>query len=153
MKDKNNPNLILYKTLSKLNAEQFKIFYSILIHYWANYKFFISKQNLFNLWCELNKCCHESDESFPSPYDYHEEIKSFCRAYPYYFINRLPIDLISKLFSEHIDNQIDILIKTVKTLSDVNIFAAYTYANKALGLNEPSDILVSETQDHIKYFS
>ena len=153
MKDKNNPNLILYKTLSKLNAEQFKIFYSILIHYWANYKFFISKQNLFNLWCELNKYCHESDESFPKQYDNHEEIKSFCRAYPYYFIDRLPIDLISKLFSEHIDNQIDVLIKTVKTLSDVNIFAAYTYANKALGLNEPSDILVSETQDHIKYFS
>ncbi|MBE6782987.1 MAG: hypothetical protein E7536_03135 [Ruminococcaceae bacterium] len=153
MKDKNNSNLMLYKVLSKLNAEQFKVFYSIFIHYWANYKFFISKQNLFNLLCELNQLCYEFDESFPDQYDNYEEIRSFCRAYPYYFIDKLPIDMISKLFSEYIDNRIDILTKTAQTLYEVNIFAAYTYANKTLGLNEPVDILVSETQDHIKYFS
>lgn len=153
MKDKNNSNLMLYKVLSKLNAEQFKVFYSIFIHYWANYKFFISKQNLFNLLCELNQLCYEFDESFPDQYDNYEEIRSFCRAYPYYFIDKLPIDMISKLFSEYVDNRIDILTKTAQTLYEVNIFAAYTYANKTLGLNEPVDILVSETQDHIKYFS
>ena len=153
MKDKNNSNLMLYKVLSKLNAEQFKVFYSIFIHYWANYKFFISKQNLFNLLCELNQLCYEFDESFPDQYDNYEEIRSFCRAYPYYFIDKLPIDMISKLFSEYVDNRIDILTKTTQTLYEVNIFAAYTYANKTLGLNEPVDILVSETQDHIKYFS
>ena len=153
MKEKNSPTLMLYKNLSKLNVEQFKVFHSIFIHYWVNYKFFISSQNLFNLWCELNQHCHESDESFPAQYDNHEEIKSFYQTYPYYFIDKLPIDIISKLFSDHIDNRVDILTNIVKTLYEVNVFAAYTYANKTLGVNESVDILVSETQEHIKYFS
>lgn len=146
-------NILLCNYLSKLDISQFKTFYCLFVHYWANYRYFISEQNFLNLWCELNQLCHESDESFPDQYDNHQEIKSFCQAYPYYFIDRLPIKVISKLFAEYVDNQIDVLIKTAKILSDVNIFAAYTYTNKALGLNEPIDILVSETQDHIKYFS
>ncbi len=44
-----------------MNKEEFKLFYSILVHYWVNYKFFISKMSFFNMWCELNKLCHEVD--------------------------------------------------------------------------------------------
>ena len=65
-----NPNQrLLYEYLSKLSLLQFKQFYCLFVHYWTNYKCFISQQNLFNLWCELNQLCHESDESFPDQYD------------------------------------------------------------------------------------
>ena len=143
----------LYKYLSKLTPMQFKSFYCIFVYYWSNYEYFISKQNLYNLWCELNQMCHESDESFPDCYDDYNEIKHFCQAYPYYFIDKLPTKIIACLFSEYVDNRIDVLVCIAKTLYESNIRAAYAYANQTLGLNEPIDILVSETQEHIEYFS
>lgn len=143
----------LYKGLSKLNIVQFKMFYAIFVHYWANYRYFISEQNFLNLWCELNKLCHELDESFPDPYDDHNKIKSFCQTHPYYFIDKLPFDLISNLFATYVDDHIDVLVKVVKILFEIDLKAAYTYANKTLKLNEPIDNLVTETQDNIKYFS
>lgn len=143
----------LCKYLSKLNPLQFKIFYSIFVHYWVSYKYFFNKQNLFNLWCELNRLCHELDESFPDEYDNKEEIASFCKSHPYYFIDKLPINIIASLFADHIDDRIDILTNVAKILYETDIRAAYTYANKALGLNEPIDILVSQTQALIKRFS
>ena len=143
----------LCKYLSKLNPLQFKIFYSIFVHYWVSNKYFFNKQNLFNLWCELNRLCHELDESFPDEYDNKEEIASFCESHPYYFIDKLPINIIASLFADHIDDRIDILTNVAKILYETDIRAAYTYANKALGLNEPVDILVSQTQALIKRFS
>lgn len=92
---------LLYEYLSKLSLLQFKQFYCLLVHYWTNYKCFISQQNLFNLWCELNQLCHESDESFPDQYDDYEVMKSFCMTYPYYFIDKLPIPLIADLFAQY----------------------------------------------------
>lgn len=151
-KFKNNTINPLYKYLNKLDIANFKIFYSILVHYWASYGYFISNQNFFNLWCELNQLCYELDESFPDPYDDHEKIKSFCKAYPYYFIDILPTNLIAKLFAEHIDNQIDILANIVNTLLEEDIRAAYTYANETLTLNESVDTLVSETLEHVKCY-
>ena len=143
----------LCKYLSKLNPLQFKIFYSIFVHYWVSYKYFFNKQNLFNLWCELNRLCHELDEGFPDEYDNKEEIASFCKSHPYYFIDKLPINIIASLFADHIDDRIDILTNVAKILYETDIRAAYTYANKALGLNEPIDILVSQTQALINRFS
>lgn len=118
-----------------------------------SYKYFFNKQNLFNLWCELNRLCHELDEGFPDEYDNKEEIASFCKSHPYYFIDKLPINIIASLFADHIDDRIDILTNVAKILYETDIRAAYTYANKALGLNEPIDILVSQTQALIKRFS
>lgn len=92
---------LLYEYLSKLSLLQFKQFYCLFVHYWTNYKCFISQQNLFNLWCELNQLCHESDESFPDQYDDYEVMKSFCMTYPYYFIDKLPIPLIADLFAQY----------------------------------------------------
>lgn len=152
-KFENVGNRSLFKNLSKLDKNQFKIFYSILVHYYTNHKYFISTQNFFNLWCELNLLCHELDESFPEHYDDHNEIKSFCQTHHYYFIDNLPLNIISTLFSKFIDDRVDILTNVVKTLFEVNIFAAYVYANKTLGLNEPINELVSDTLDHIKYYS
>lgn len=147
------PNLDLYEYLLKLNAYQFKIFYGALVYYWAKYKLFISKQNFFNLWCELNLACHELDESFPDQYDDRDLICSFCKAHPYYFIDRLPIPLIAKLFAEYIDGHTEILINIVAKIRDADIHAAYTYANQALGLDDDVDVLVQETQYHLKNFS
>lgn len=150
---RNNSKLSLYQHLRKLSPAQFKIFYGAFVHYWVNYKYFISKQNLFNLRCELNQLCHEFDESFPDQYEDHELIKSFFLTHPYYYIDALPIDLIANLFAEHVDNHIDILASITKTIYETDIHAAYTYANDALGLNESVEKIVSEAQDHIKQFS
>ena len=146
-------NLSLYEYLSKLDAEQFKLFYSVLVHYRARYKYFISKQNLFNLCCELNQFCHEMDESFPDQYDDHEIMKSFFLAHPYYYMDTLPIDLIARLFTEYVNDHADILANIAKTIYETDIHAMVAYANRALGLNEPASILVSQIQNYIKCFS
>lgn len=105
------------------------------------------------MWCELNFLCHEFDESFPDQYDNYEEVRSFCKAYPYYFIDKLPADIVSALFAENVDDRVEILARMAKILSEENIQAAYAYAIDALGLIESVESLVQEAQDHIKYFS
>lgn len=144
---------LLYTYLSQFSPMQFKLFYGIIVYCWANRQSFISKQNFFNLWCELNQFCYEYDESFPDQYDNHEEIKSFCKAHPYYFIDKLPIDLIARLFSEHIDERVDELTDIVKILYETDITAAYSYAAKTFGFYEPVDKVVAEVNEHIKSFS
>ena len=64
-------NSILKDELLKLDKRQLKQFYNVLVHYWVKNKSFISKQDFFNLWCELNKFCSEADEGFPEPHDDH----------------------------------------------------------------------------------
>lgn len=152
LKFENVARRALYKHLSKLNTMQFKTFYGLLVYCWANHKYFISNQNFFNLWCELNQLCHEFDESFPNQYNDHEHIKSFCHAHPYYFIDKLPLELVAKLFSEHINDRIEILTNIAKILFEEDIYAVYTYATKTLTLKESVDTLVSETLEHIKSF-
>lgn len=142
----------LYDYLSKLTAAQFKVFYAAFVHYWVEHKFFITKQNFYNLWCEFNFLCHELDESFPDQYDDREAIKDFCHFHPYYFIDRLPLDLVAKLFAEHVDDRVDLLTDFAKLLLESDMQTAYTYMNDALGLAESVDYLVSETETHIKFF-
>lgn len=148
----NKENLILFDHLRKLNTQQLKYFYSAFVHYWVKHKFFISKQNFFNLWCELNQCCHELDESFPDQHEDHQLIKAFCHAYPYYFIDRLPLDLVAKLFAEYIDDRVGILANFAKALYESDLQAAYAYANDTLGLEEDIDTLTSEAQEHLTMF-
>ena len=143
----------LYNQLKKLNKLQFKIFYGAFVHYLVKYKCFIRKQNFFNLRCELNQLCHELDESFPDQYDDHKLMKSFFLARPYYYMDKLPIELMARLFAEYVDNRIDILANMTKILYETDIYTAYTYADKTLGLNEDIDTLVAQIQDHIKSFS
>jgi hypothetical protein len=145
----NTSKQALFTYLSKLTAKQFKVFYAAFVHYWVNHKFFISKQNFYNLWCEFNLLCHEMDESFPDQYDDHAIVKDFCYFHPYYFIDRLPLDLVAKLFAEHVDDRVDVLADFAKILLETDMHAAYTYMNDALGLAESVDYLVSETETHI----
>ena len=146
-------NQDLYESLSKLTANQFKIFYAAFVHYFVDHKFFITQPNYFDLWCELNLLCHELDESFPDHYNDYNAMKSFCHYHPYYFIDLIPLNLVAGLFAEHINNHIDILSNFVKLLSKADIHTAYKYIDDALGLAESVDELVSETQIHIKFFS
>ena len=152
-KFKSTINRTLYENLSKLSANQFKIFYTAFVHYFVDYKFFITQPNCFNLWCELNLLCHELDESFPDPYDDYKAMRSFCHYHPYYFLDRIPLALVAGLFAEHINDRVDILFNFVKLLSEADIYAAYTYINDALSLTESVDDLVSQTQIHIEFFS
>jgi hypothetical protein len=145
--------LALYNNLKKLNKDQFKIFYGAFVHYWAEYKYFISKQNLFNLRCDLNLLCHELDESFPDQYDDYDAMKSFFLAHPYYYMDKLPAELMAKLFAEYVNDRIDILAAIAQTIFETDLCAAYTYANKALGLNEHMDTVIAQAQEHIKDFS
>ena len=140
----------LYKQLHRLNTKQFKLFYGLLVHCWVNQKIFISKQNFFNLWCELNVLCHEVDEGFPNIYD-HKLVKSYCQEHPYYFIDILDLETVIKLFCEHIDDRIDILAALVQKLDMEGIRAAY--ANEVLGLNEDIEDLVAQTEEHVDAFS
>ena len=143
----------LKQNLNKLNKEQFKMFWGILVHYWLPDRLFISNQNFLNLWCELNLLCYRSDESFPSPYDDHNLIMSFCKAHPYYFINILDLDVVKNLFCDYLNDRIDILSTIVKKLHIGGLTASYEYSNKALGLNENVDELVAKAKKHIKEFS
>ena len=146
-------NRSLYQSLSKLTITQFKIFYTAFVHYLVNYKFFISKQNYHNLWCELNLLCHELDESFPDQYNDYEAMKSFCHYHPYYFLDRIPLNLVAVLFAKHMDNRVDILVNFARILSVEGTRAAYAYINKSLGLAESADALATETQIHVEFFS
>ena len=150
---KSTENRTLYESLRKLTTNQFKIFYVAFVHYFVNHKFFITQPNYFNLWCELNLLCHELDKSFPDPYDDYEAMRSFCHYHPYYFIDRIPLDLAAGLFAEHIDNRVDILSHFTKLLSETDLHTAYKYINDALGLAESVEELISETQIHIEFFS
>lgn len=143
----------LFKQLKKLDEMQFKIFYCFFVHQWANNSFFISTQKFFNLWCELNLLCHQSDESFPDMFDDHDEIQSFCKQYPYYFIERLPLELVAILFCENIDDRMEILSEFARMLSETDLPTALNYAVQTLQINESVEMLVQEIQDHIKYFS
>ena len=143
---------LLYEYLSKLDKDQLKIFYGMLVHYRVSQGAFKSEKNVFNLWCELNQLCHEVDEGFPDIYD-HELIKSYCQAHPYYFIDILDPEPIIKLFCEHLDDRLDILVAMVQKLDTEGIRAAYECVNEALGLNENIDKLVAKAEEHIRVFS
>ncbi|MBQ8756844.1 MAG: hypothetical protein IJZ48_01175 [Oscillospiraceae bacterium] len=152
-KFKSTINRTLYENLSKLTTTQFKIFYAAFVHYFVDYKFFITQLNYFNLWCELNLLCHELDESFPDPYDDYEAMRSFCHYHPYYFLDRIPLELVAGLFAEHMNDRVNVLSHFTKLLSETDLYTAYGYMNDALGLTEPVEELVSETQIHIEFFS
>ena len=124
----------------------------MLVHYWVNKKAFISKQNFFNLWCELNVLCHEIDEGFPDITD-HELIKSYCHQQPYYFIDILDTGIVAKLFCEYLDDRIDILTTVAQKLDTEGIWAACECVNEALSLSENIDELVAEIENHIREFS
>ena len=142
----------LYEYLSKLDKAQLKAFYGMLVHYWVTQKAFISKQNFFNLWCELNVLCHEINEGFPDITD-HELIKSYCHQHPYYFIDILDTGIVAKLLCEYLDDRIDILAALVQKLDMEGIRAAYAYVNEVLGLNEDIENLIAQTEKLVDAFS
>ncbi len=143
----------LKEYILKLDTHELKLFYSILVHYWVNYKYFISNQNFLNLWCEFNQLCHKADESFPKPYDDHKIVKSYCQAHPFYFIDILSPELVKNLFCQYLDDRLDILANIVKKLHDEDLKAAVAYTNEALGLNEDITELVIQIEEHLAAFS
>ena len=141
------------ESLLNLDKRQYKLFYRILVHYWIKNRYFISERNFFNLWCELNKICHDVELGFPEPYDDYELLKSYCIAHPYYFIDILDTVIITDLFCEHINHKLDILTMIANKLATEGLWAAYESSNKALGLSENIAELVAETEKHLHFFS
>ena len=144
---------ILKDNLLRLNKQQLKLFYGMLVHAWASQKAFISTRSFFNLWCELNYLCAEADEGFPDPYDDHELLKSFCKAHPYYFIDILSPEAVINLFCQYLDDKLDVLAGLADKLHTGDLRATYEYSNKALGLTEDVDRLVTDAEEHIKFYS
>ena len=122
-----NDKMKFKEAVIKLDVQQFKLVYSILVHYWVKRKAFISEQSFLNLWCELNLICSEVDEGFPDPYYDRELIKSYCQAHPYYFIDIIDLGLVKKLFCEHCDDRLDILAQVVDKLNTEGLWAAYEF--------------------------
>ena len=138
----------------KLNKYQLKSFYGMLVHYWAQYRFFISKQNFFNLWCELNFLCAEVDESFPDPYDDHELLKSYCHEHPYYFIDILAPELVINLLCEYFDDRIDTLAMIANKLRTEGLRAAYEFIIKEFEMvDNDMDKLINGTQERVEAYS
>ena len=142
----------LYEYLSKLEKTQLKAFYGMLVHYWVTQKAFISKQNFFNLWCELNVLCHEVDEGFPDITD-HELVKSYCHEHPYYFIDILDTEQVIKLFCQYLDKDIETITVAIEKLHTGGLKAACDSINEAMGMSKDIDELVAEIEKHIKEFS
>lgn len=157
MKATNNAKIdlqrLIKEALSKLDAKQFKMLYAIIIHCRAHNKHFISTQNLFNLWCELNMLCADFDESFPSPYDDYLLLKSFCCTHPYYFIDILPLELITNLFSKHFDQHLNILLKLIQTINEKDSRTAHQYIIDEFDIDHTADELVYDLENHIKHYS
>ena len=143
----------LKENLLQLNKQQLKLFYGVLVHAWASQKAFISKQNFYNLWCELNYFCAEIDEGFPDPYYDYELLRSFCQAHPYYFIDRLNPELIIDLFCRYLDNRLDILSTMINKLRTEGLKASYEYLKEDLGLVEDIDELIAQAEEHVNMFS
>ena len=150
--DDKNIRSTLKDNLTKLNQYQLKLFYGMLVHYWAEYKYFISRQSFKNLWCELNYLCSIVDECFPDPFDDYELLRSYCHAHPYYFIDILSPEIISVLFCEHLDDRLDTLALMANKLATEGLWAAYESSNKALGLSKNIEELVSNAEEHLKAF-
>ena len=148
----NMAKTVLKDELLKLDKRQMKLFYGIMVHYWIRNRAFISKQNFFNLWCELNEYCCEADESFPDPHDDHKLTTSFCQAHPFYFIDMLESELVINLFCEYLDNKLDILITVAKKLHTGDLRAAYEYCNEMMSMDENIDELVSGTEKYVNVF-
>ena len=151
--DDKNTRSTLKDNLMKLNQYQLKLFYAMLVHYWAEYRYFISKQSFKNLWCELNYLCSIVDECFPDPFDDYELLRSYCHSHPYYFIDILSPEIVAELFCEHLDDRLDTLALMANKLATESLWAAYESSNKALGLSENINELVAQTEEHIKIVS
>ena len=134
--DDKNIRSTLKDNLMKLNQYQLKLFYGMLVHYWAEYKYFISRQSFKNLWCELNYLCSIVDECFPDPFDDYELLRSYCHAHPYYFIDILSPEVVIDLFCEHLEDRLDVLAMIAQKLHTEGLRAAYEYTNNALGLTD-----------------
>lgn len=143
----------LKNNLDKLDKQQFKIFFTIIVHYWVSYKYFISKRNFFNLWCELNELCHKTDESFPDQHTDHELVKSYCHAHPYYFVDILELELVKNLFCQYLDKDLETITIAIEKLHTGGLKAACESINEAMGLFEDIDELVRQSEDHLKAFS
>ena len=151
---KNKFRLQIKEHLRKLNTDQLKIFYAMIVHCRAHQKSFISTSNLFNLWCELNALCHDFDPSFPDPHDDHKLLKDFCQAHPYYFIDILPHNLVAKLFSKYFDQRLEILSELTKIIHKQDIQAAYQYVITALDITDHTlEELVADLKEHLEYYS
>ena len=142
------------RALKNMSKKELKMLYDIIVYYWVDYRYFISKQNFFNLWCELNFYCYLVDKSFPSPYDDRELMKSYCQEHPFYFIDILDSELVINLFCQHFNHNVDVLIGLAQRLDTRGLRAAYEFIIKEFEMVD-NDInkLIKGTQERVKAYS
>ena len=64
---KSSLSYVLYDYLNQLSKDELKKFYLILVHYWNDYKYFISPQSFLRFWIRVNGLCYMIDKDFPNP--------------------------------------------------------------------------------------
>ena len=143
----------LQNKLEVMDKEEFKLFYSILVHYWVNYRIFLSRMNFFYMWCELNKLCHEVDENFPDQYENHKAVRDFCVEHPFYFVDILDLRVVKSIFWRYIHKDLEVINIALRKLHREGLRAAYEYINWAMDLKENIDELVKETEKNMEEFS
>ena len=131
---KSSLSYVLYDYLNQLSKDELKKFYSILVHYWNDYKYFISPQSFLRFWIRVNGLCYMIDKDFPNPRKKYKELKIYCQQHPYYFIDKLRHELVVNLFCQHLEDRLDLLIHVAQKVKTEDLDSIEHYLNKALAL-------------------
>lgn len=142
----------LYNNLSRLNVEQLKVFYCVIVHYWSNYKYFLSPESFLELWCEANNLCARANNDFPRSMRDRQAIKHYCQVHPYYFIDLLPTRIVADLFYKYLDKQIGVLTVVTEKILTEDLTAALSIINKAFSLYEDVDEATQHVLEHVKCY-
>ena len=131
---KSSLSYVLYDYLNQLSKDELKKFYLILVHYWNDYKYFISPQSFLRFWIRVNSLCYMIDKDFPNPRKKSKELKIYGQQHPYYFIDKLRHELVVNLFCQHLEDRLDLLIHVAQKIKTEDLDSIEHYLNKALAL-------------------
>ena len=131
---KSSLSYVLYDYLNQLSKDELKKFYLILVHYWNDYKYFISPQSFLRFWIRVNGLCYMIDKDFPNPRKKSKELKLYCQQHPYYFIDKLRHELVVNLFCQHLEDRLDLLIRVEQKIKTEDLDSIEAYLDKALAI-------------------
>lgn len=140
----------LYEYFSQFTPTQLKTFYTILVFCRTHNKSFITMKKFFILWCELNDLCYGLDKSFPNPRIEPQRLKKYCQAHPYYFIDRLPLEQVARLFAKYCDKRRVVLVNLLQIIYKQDAKSAYQYVLDTFHLNYCADELAADLEKQLK---
>ena len=147
-------NTWLKVCLKQLNKRKFKIWYTMLVHFYQEHDLFITPLSFRDLWLKIGARCHVKDQTSPNPYS--GQIHNYTEHWkqnPYFFFDILSLSDLSVQFSRYCDDNVEILARIAEMLFLKDTRAAYEYVIQALNLPENSeesiDDLVLQIEEHV----